>query len=215
VDSHIGYGAPNKQDTSGAYGEPLDEEEIRLAKRNSGWAEDKRFYVPEGVYDHFRQGIGKRGKRLRDDWFAQIDDHRRHYPDLAEELFRMQHRQLPEGWDRGLPEFPSDPKGMATRESSANVLNAVANNVPWLIGGSADLAPSSKTRITHEGAGDFSAENHAGRNLLFGIREHAMGALLNGLSLAKARPFGSGFFIFADYMRGSLRLNALMELPVI
>jgi transketolase len=215
VDSHIGYGAPNKQDTSGAHGEPLGEEEIRLAKLNYGWPEDKKFYVPEGVYDHFRQGIGKRGKQLRDHWFARIDEYRKQYPDLAEELFRMQHRQLPEGWDRDLPEFPADPKGLATRESSAKVLNAAAKHIPWLIGGSADLAPSTKTRITQEGAGDFSAENYAGRNLHFGIREHAMGALLNGLSLVKVRPFGSGFFIFADYMRGSVRLSALMELPVI
>src|SRR6201997_1548136 len=215
VDSHIGYGAPNKQDPSGAHGEPLGEEEIRLAKRNYGWPEDKKFYVPEGVYDHFRQGIGKRGKQLRDDWFARIDEYRKQYPDLAEELFRMQHRQLPEGWDRDLPEFPADPKGLATRESSAKVLNAAAKNIPWLIGGSADLAPSTKTRITQEGAGDFSAENYAGRNFHFGIREHAMGAILNGLSLVKVRPFGSGFFIFVDYMRGSMRLSALMELPVI
>src|SRR6201987_1644522 len=215
VDSHIGYGSPNKQDTSGAHGEPLGEEEIRLAKRHYGWPEDKKFYVPEGVYDHFRHGVGTRGKNLRDDWFMQIDRYRRQYPDLAEELFRMQHRQLPERWDRDLPEFPADPKGLATREPSAKILNAATKNIPWLIGGSADLAPSTKTRITQEGAGDFSAENHAGRNLHFGIRAHAMGAVLNGLSLVKVRPFGSGFFIFADYMRGSLRLSALMELPVI
>ena len=215
VDSHIGYGAPHKQDTSGAHGEPLGEEEIRLAKRNYGWPEDKKFYVPDGVYDHFRQGIGKRGKDLRDAWFERIAEYRKHYPELAEELFRMQHRQLPEGWDRDLPEFPTDPKGLATRESSAKVLNAVAKNIPWLIGGSADLAPSAKTRLTFEDAGDFSAENYAGRNFHFGIREHAMGAILNGMSLVKVRPFGSGFFIFVDYMRGSLRLSALMELPVI
>ena len=127
----------------------------------------------------------------------------------------MQHRQLPEHWDRDLPEFPADPKGMATRESAAKVLNAVAKNIPWLIGGSADLAPSTKTRLTCEGAGDFSYENYAGRNIHFGIREHAMGAILNGMSLVKVRPFGSGFFIFVDYMRGALRLSALMELPVI
>jgi len=215
VDSHIGYGAPHKQDTSGAHGEPLGEEEIRLAKRNYGWPEDKSFYVPDGVYDHFRQGIGKRGKDLRDAWFEQIAEYRGYYPELAEELFRMQHRRLPEGWDRDLPEFPADPKGLATRESSAKVLNAAAKNVPWLIGGSADLAPSTKTRITLQGAGDFSAENYAGRNFHFGIREHAMGAILNGMSLVKVRPFGSGFFIFVDYMRGSLRLSALMEIPVI
>ena len=215
VDSHIGYGAPNKQDTSGAHGEPLGEEEIRLAKRNYGWPEDKKFYVPDGVYDHFREGIGKRGKQLRVDWFAQIAEYRKHYPELAEELFRMQHRQLPEGWDRNLPEFAADPKGLATRESSAKVLNAVAKNIPWFVGGAADLAPSTKTRLTFEGAGDFSAENYAGRNFHFGIREHAMGAIVNGMSLVKVRPFGSGFFTFVDYMRGSLRLSALMELPVI
>jgi transketolase len=215
VDSHIGYGAPNKQDTSGAHGEPLGEEEIRLAKRNYGWPEDKKFYVPDGVYDHFRQGIGRRGKRMRDDWFDQIGEYRKHYPELSEELFRMQHRQLPEGWDHNLPEFPADPKGLATRESSAKVLNAVAKNIPWFIGGAADLAPSTKTRLTFEGAGDFSAENYAGRNFHFGIREHAMGAIVNGMSLVKVRPFGSGFFTFVDYMRGSLRLSALMELPVI
>ncbi len=215
VDSHIGYGAPHKQDTSAAHGEPLGEEEIRLTKRNYGWPEDKKFYVPDGVYAHFRQGIGKRGKQLRDAWFERIGEYRKQYPELAEELFRMQHRQLPDGWDCGLPEFPADPKGLATRESSAKVLNAVAKNIPWLIGGAADLAPSTKTRLTFEGAGDFSAENHAGRNFHFGIREHAMGAILNGMSLVKVRPYGSGFFIFVDYMRGSLRLSALMELPVI
>jgi transketolase len=215
VDSHIGYGAPNKQDTSGAHGEPLGEEEVRLAKRNYGWPEDKKFYVPEGVYDHFHQGIGKRGKELRDAWFARIAEYRKQHPDLAEELYRMQHRQLPEGWDRDFPVFPADPKGLATRESSGKVLNAAARNIPWLIGGAADLAPSTKTRITEDGAGDFSAENYAGRNLHFGIREHSMGAILNGLSLVKVRPFGAGFFIFVDYMRGSMRLSALMELPVI
>jgi transketolase len=215
VDSHIGYGAPHKEDTSGAHGEPLGEEEVRLAKRNYGWPEDEKFYVPDAVYDHFRQGIGKRGKDLRDAWFERIAGYRKHYPALAEELFRLQHRKLPEGWDRDLPEFPADPKGMATRESSGKVLNAVARGIPWLMGGSADLAPSTKTRLTFEGAGDFSSENYGGRNLHFGIREHAMGAILNGMSLVKVRPFGSGFFIFVDYMRGSLRLSTLMQIPVI
>jgi transketolase len=215
VDSHIGYGAPHKQDTSGAHGEPLGEDEVRLAKRNYGWPEDKKFYVPGGVYDHFRRGIGKRGKDLRDAWFERIAEYRRRYPELGQELFRMQHRQLPEGWDRDFPEFPADAKGLATRESSAQVLNAAAGNIPWLIGGSADLAPSTKTRLAFAGAGDFSADNYAGRNFHFGIREHAMGAILNGMSLVKVRPFGSGFFIFADYMRGALRLSALMEIPVI
>jgi transketolase len=215
VDSHIGYGAPHKQDTNAAHGEPLGEEEIRLAKRNYGWPEDAKFCVPDGVYDHFRQGIGKRGKELRDAWFARIENYGKQYPELGEQLYRMQHRQLPEGWDRDLPTFPADPKGLATRESNAKVLNAVAKNIPWLIGGAADLAPSTKTRLTFDGAGDFEADNYAGRNFHFGIREHAMGAILNGMSLVKVRPFGSGFFIFVDYMRGSLRLSALMELPVI
>ena len=215
VDSHIGYGAPHKQDTSGAHGEPLGEEEVRLAKRSYGWPEDKKFYVPDGVYDHFRQGICKRGKELRDAWFERIAAYGSQYPELADELLRMQHRQLPEGWDRDLPEFPPDSKGLATRESSAKVLNAAAKNIPWLIGGAADLAPSTKTRLTFEGAGDFSADNYAGRNFHFGVREHAMGAILNGMSLVKVRPFGSGFFIFVDYMWGSLRLSALMQIPVI
>jgi transketolase len=215
VDSHIGYGAPHKQDTSGAHGEPLGEDEIRLAKRNYGWPEDKKFYVPPDVYDHFRHGLGKRGMDLRNAWFAQIPAYSKQYPKLAEELFRMQHRQLPDDWDRGLPEFPTDAKGLATRESSAKVLNAVAANIPWLVGGSADLSPSTKTRLAFAGTGDFSAENYTGRNFHFGIREHAMGAILNGMSLVKLRPFGSGFFIFVDYMRAALRLSALMEIPVI
>jgi transketolase len=215
VDSHIGYGAPHKQDTSGAHGEPLGEEEIRLAKRNYGWPEDRTFYVPDGVYEHFRRGVGKRGKELRDAWFARIEAYRKEHPELAEDLYRIEHRQLPDGWDRDLPHFLPDAKGLATRESSAKVLNGAAKNIPWLIGGSADLAPSTKTRLMFEGAGDFSAANYAGRNFHFGIREHAMGAILNGMSLAKVRPFGSGFFIFADYLRGALRLSALMELPAI
>lgn len=215
VDSHIGYGAPHKQDSSAAHGEPLGEEEIRLAKRNYGWPEDKKFYVPDGVYDHFRGGIGQRGKDLHDAWFRKIAEYRKLYPDLAEELFRIERRELPEGWDRDLPEFPADPKGLATRESSGRVLNTAAKTIPWLIGGSADLAPSTKTGLTFEGAGDFAPGNYAGRNFHFGIREHAMGAILNGMSLTKVRPFGSGFFIFADYMRGSIRLSALMGIPVI
>ena len=215
VDSHIGYGAPHKQDTSGAHGEPLGEEEVRLAKRNYGWPEDKKFYVPEGVYDHFQHGMGKRGKKLRDEWFARVAEYHKKYPELAEELYLMQHRQLPDGWALDLPGFPADPKGLATRESSAKVLNAAAKRIPWLVGGSADLGPSTKTRLVFDDAGDFSSENYAGRNFHFGIREHAMSAILNGLSLMKVRPFGSGFFIFTDYMRGAMRLSALMELPVV
>jgi transketolase len=215
VDSHIGYGAPHKQDTSGAHGEPLGEEEVRLAKRNYGWPEDNKFYVPEGVYDHFQHSMGKRGKKLRDDWFARLAEYRKKYPERAEQLYRMQHRQLPDGWALDLPEFPADPKGLATRESSAKVLNAAAQRIPWLVGGSADLGPSTKTRLVFDDAGDFSSENYAGRNFHFGIREHALAAILNGLSLTKVRPFGSGFFIFTDYMRGAMRLSALMELPLV
>ncbi|MBV8673637.1 MAG: transketolase, partial [Acidobacteriaceae bacterium] len=215
IDSHIGYGSPHKQDTSAAHGEALGEEEVRLTKRNYGWPEDKKFYVPDGVYDHFRDGIGKRGKEMRDAWFATIAEYKKQYPELAAELYQMQHRQLPAGWDKDFPQFPADPKGIATRESSGKVLNAAAKKIPWLIGGSADLTPSTKTRILQDGAGDFQADNYGGRNFHFGIREHAMGAILNGLSLVKVRPYGSGFFIFSDYMRGSMRLTALMELPVI
>jgi transketolase len=215
VDSHIAYGAPNKQDTSAAHGEPLGEQEIRLAKRYYGWPEDAKFLVPDGVYEHFQNGIGKRGKGLRDEWFARVKEYRAKYPDLADQCYRMMHRQLPEGWDKGLPTFPADAKGLATRDSSGKVLNALGKNVPWLMGGSADLAPSTKTRLTFEGAGDFQADSPAGRNLHFGIREHAMAAVLNGMALIKVRAYGSTFLIFSDYARPGIRLSALMELPVV
>jgi transketolase len=215
VDSHIAWGAPNKQDTSAAHGEPLGEEEIRLTKRNYAWPEDKKFYIPEGVKEHFAAGVGKRGKTLRDAWFARIKDYKAKYPDLADQLERMQKRQLPEGWDRNLPSFPADPKGKAGRDASGAVLNVLAQNVPWLMGGSADLAPSTKTRLTFAGAGDFEAGSYGGRNFHFGIREHAMGAILNGLALAKVRAYGSGFLIFSDYGKMPIRLAAIMEIPVI
>jgi transketolase len=215
VDSHIAYGAPNKQDTSAAHGEPLGEQEVRLTKRNYGWPEDARFYVPDGVYEHFQDGIGKRGKELRDAWFARVREYRDKYPELADQFYRMMHRQLPEGWDKDLPTFAAGAKGLATRDSSAKVLNALARNVPWLVGGSADLAPSTKTRLTFDGAGDFEAATPGGRNLHFGIREHAMAAALNGMALVKMRAYGSTFLIFSDYARGALRLSALMELPVV
>jgi transketolase len=215
IDSHIAYGAPHKQDTSAAHGEPLGEEEIRLTKRNYGWPEDAKFLVPDGVVEHFRDGVGKRGQQLRAAWFRLFEDYRKTYPELADHLYRMQHRQLPGDWDKDLPTFQADPKGLASRDASASVLNAVAKHVPWLIGGSADLTPSTKTRLTFEGAGDLSSQHYGGRNLHFGIREHAMGAILNGLSLCKVRPYGSGFLIFTDYARPALRLSALMEIPVI
>ena len=215
VDSHIAYGAPNKQDTHAAHGEPLGEEEIRLTKSNYGWPEDARFLVPEEVVSHFRKGIGDRGRGLRDAWFHRFEDYRAAFPELADHLFAMQHRKLPVGWDRDIPDFPADEKGDASRNTSGQVLNAIAQNVPWLIGGAADLAPSTKTRLTFEGAGDFTAEDTSGRNFHFGVREHAMGAALNGMSLSKIRPFGAGFMIFSDYGRAAIRLSALMEIPVI
>jgi len=215
VDSHIGYGAPHKQDTEAAHGEPLGEEEVRLAKRNYGWPEDAKFLVPEGVRENFQSGIGKRGASLRKAWLSTFNDYKVRYPELAEHLFQMQHRQLPDGWDKNLPTFPADPKGMATRDASAKVLNAIAANVPWLIGGSADLTPSTRTRLTFEGAGDFFRDSPSGRNLHFGVREHAMVAALNGLALSKVRAYGSTFLIFSDYARPAIRLSALMELPVI
>jgi transketolase len=215
VDSHIAYGAPNKQDTSAAHGEPLGAEEIRLAKRSYRWPEDATFLVPEGVREHFEAGIGARGATLHRTWWETFEEYRRQYPELADQGYRMLRRELPEGWDTGLPVFPPDGKGVATRDASGQALNVLARNVPWLLGGSADLGPSCKTRLTGEGAGDFSAEDPAGRNLHFGIREHAMAAILNGLSLSKIRPFGSGFLIFSDYGRAAIRLSALMELPVL
>ncbi|NIO17254.1 MAG: transketolase [Deltaproteobacteria bacterium] len=215
VDSHIAYGSPNKQDTSAAHGAPLGEDEIRLTKRNYGWPEDSAFLVPDGVREHFHDGMGKRGRSLRNAWIDMFHAYEKKYPELADQLFSMQRRKLPEGWDRGIPEFDADTKGMAGRDASGIVQNAVAGNVPWLIGGSADLAPSTKTRITSEDAGDFTGENYRGRNLHFGVREHAMASILNGMSHCKVRPYGSTFLIFSDYARPAIRLSALMELPVI
>ena len=215
VDSHIGYGSPTKQDTHAAHGEPLGEEEIRLSKRFYGWPEEAKFYVPDGVREHFAAGIGARGGRLRAEWVALFERYRKSHPAQADALYRMQHRQLPEGWEKSIPSFPADAKGLAGRDASAKVLNAAAQAIPWLIGGSADLAPSTKTRLTFDGAGDFEAGSYGGRNMHFGIREHAMGAVLNGLSLSKVRPYGSGFLIFSDYGRPSIRLAAIMEIPVI
>src|SRR5215470_4699074 len=215
IDSHIGYGAPHKQDTSAAHGEPLGEDEARLAKRSYGWPEDAKFLVPDGVREHFCNGIGQRGRQLREAWATRFDQYRIQHPDLAREIELMQRRGLPQGWDIDLPHFPADTKGLAGRDAAAKVLNAIAQRHPWLIGGSADLAPSTKTHLTFEGAGDLSANNPGGRNLHFGIREHAMGAILNGIALSKLRVYGSSFLIFSDYMKPPIRLSALMELPVI
>jgi transketolase len=215
LDSHIGYGSPHKQDTAAAHGEPLGEEECRLVKRAYGWPEDAKFLVPDGVYEHFDQGIGARGANARGEWTRLFEAYQAPYPELAAEINQMQRRELPAGWDRKLPVFPADQNGMAGRDASGKVLNIVAQNIPWFLGGSADLAPSNKTLLTYEGAGHFQAGHWGGKNLHFGIREHAMGAILNGLAESKVRPYGATFFIFSDYARPAIRLSALMELPTI
>jgi transketolase len=215
VDSHIGYGAPHKQDTSAAHGEALGAEEVRLAKRFYGWPEDEKFLVPGGVYEHFRDGIGERGHKLREAWLARLEMYRSAHPQFADQLDAMQRGDLPAGWDADLPSFPADSAGVASRDSSAKVLNAIASHYPWLLGGAADLSPSTKTDLTFESAGDFEAGKYGGRNLHFGIREHAMGAIVNGLALSKLRSYGATFLIFSNYMKPAIRLSALMELPTI
>jgi transketolase len=214
VESHIGYGAPHKQDTSGVHGEPLGEEEVKLTKRGYGWPEDAKFLVPDGVYEHFAAGMGARGAKLHAEWQAMFAKYKAAHPALAAQCEQIQRRDLPEGWDKDIPVYPADPKGIASRDSSGQVLNKIAQNLPWLVGGAADLAPSTKTRLTFEGAGEQEADNRLGRNFHFGIREHAMGSICNGLAVSKLRPFGSGFMIFSDYMKPPIRLSAIMELPV-
>ncbi|HXJ79190.1 MAG TPA: transketolase [Candidatus Methylomirabilis sp.] len=215
LDSHIGYGSPHKQDTSAAHGEPLGDDEVRLCKRFYGWPEDAKFLVPDGVREHFAAGIGARGAAARSRWTALVASYRAAYPELANEIDQMERRDLPAGWDKNLPVFPADGKGMAGRDASSKVLNVLAQNIPWFFGGSADLGPSNKTTLTYEGAGSFQAGSRGGKNLHFGIREHAMAAIVNGLSLSKVRAFGATFFIFSDYARPAIRLSALMELPTI
>jgi len=215
LDSHIGYGSPHKQGTSSAHGEPLGPEEVKLTKRAYGWPEDAQFLVPDGVKGHFAAGIGTRGATARGAWTTLFASYRAKYPDLATEIEQMQRRDLPDGWDRNLPVFPADPKGVAGRDASGKVLNVLAQNIPWILGGSADLGPSNKTLLTFEGAGHFQANNPGGKNLHFGVREHAMAAIVNGLSLSKLRGYGGTFFIFSDYARPAIRLSALMELPTI
>jgi transketolase len=215
VDSHIGYGAPTKQDTSAAHGEPLGEEEIRATKKRYGWPEDAKFLVPPEVLENFRAKLGQRGAKLRAGWMSLFAAYQKEHPELAAETLAIQHREPPQGWDSEIPTFPPDAKGIASRDSSGKVLNTIAKKHPWLVGGSADLSPSTKTRLTFPDAGEISRDSFGGRNIHFGVREHAMGAILNGLALAKLRAFGSGFLIFSDYGRGSLRLAAIMEIPVI
>ena len=215
VESVIGYGAPHKQGASAAHSDALGVEEVRLAKRHYGWPEDAQFLVPPGVYDDFDDGVGRRGRALRAQWSQVLESYRTTYPKLADELDRMQTQDAPEGWNAALPSFPADAKGLATRDSAGKALNAIAEGYPWLIGGAADLSPSTKTKLTFEGAGSFEAQNYGGRNLHFGVREHAMGAVANGLALCNLRPYGATFLIFSDYMKPPIRLAALMELPTI
>jgi transketolase len=215
LDSHIGYGSPHKVDTSAAHGEPLGEDEVRLVKRAYHWPENAKFLVPDGVMQHFAEGIGQRGGKARRDWEAMFAEYRERFPDLAREIDLMQRRELPDGWDRNLPSFAASPKGIAGRDVSGQVLNVLAQNIPWFLGGSADLASSTRTELKFAGAGEFEPGEPAGRNLHFGIREHAMMAIVNGLSLSKLRAFGSTFLVFSDYARPAIRLSAIMELPTI
>jgi transketolase len=215
VDSHIAFGAPDKQDTSAAHGEPLGEEEVRLTKRAYGWPEDATFLVPDGVYDHFSRGIGERGRRLHGEWNEKFAEYCRRFPELGDRLQAIRRHEPPPRWDADLPLFPPDAKGLATRDSSGKVINAIGQSLPWLIGGAADLNASTKTALKFDSAGDFEPAEYTGRNLHFGIREHAMGAVLNGITLDGLRAFGSTFLIFSDYMRPPMRLAAMMGLPVI
>jgi len=215
LDSHIGYGSPHKHDSAAAHGEPLGEEEVRAAKRAYGWPEDAKFLVPDGVYEHFAAGVGSRGAQAHSDWKDVFTMYRAAYPQLANEIDLIERRDLPSGWDKGLPVFPADSKGIAGREASGKVLNVLAQNIPWFLGGSADLGPSTKTLLTFSGAGDIQAEHPGQKNLHFGVREHSMAAVVNGLNLSKIRAFGSTFFIFSDYARPAIRLSALMELPAL
>jgi len=215
VDSHIGYGSPHKQDSYEAHGEPLGEAEVKLVKKNYGWPEDAKFLVPDGVREDFQNGVGKRGKELSSAWSKLFDGYAKQFPDLAASLCQMQQRELPAGWDKEIPTFPADAKGMATRESSGKTLNAIAKNLPWFIGGSADLAKSNKTNLDTGWAGEYLPGQYAGRNIHYGVREHAMGAAMSGIALCGLRPFGGTFFNFCDYNKPAVRLAGLMELPVI
>lgn len=215
VDSHIGFGAPNKQDTHQAHGEPLGDEEIRLTKRVYRWPEESKFLVPDAVGPHMAGALAERGHALSAGWAQLVQQYHTAHPALADELSHLLDGKLPAHWEQDLPTFPADKKGIASRDAGGKVLNALAKRIPWLLGGSADLAPSTKTRLTFDGAGDFSAHNYAGRNFHFGIREHAMAAVLNGMALCQLRPYGSGFLIFSDYAKPAIRLSAIMELPTL
>ena len=211
VDSHIGYGSPKKQDTSAAHGEPLGEEEVRAAKRNYGWPEDAQFLVPDGVRVDFDEGLGTRGRAAREAWLRMFQEYKREHPDLADEIERMGTRDLPVGWETALTTFPADAKGMATRESSGKVLEALGQKIPWIVGGAADL--SGSTRTSFKGEGPMEPDHPSARNVYYGVREHAMGAIVNGMVLSGLRGYGATFFNFTDYMREPIRLSALMDIP--
>jgi transketolase len=219
VQSHIGYGAPHRQDTKEAHGEPLGPDEVRLAKQAYGWDPNAQFLVPDEVPKYFRANLGRRGGEIRRAWLERLAAYQREYPDLGRQLDCIQQRRLPEGWDRELPVFPADPKGVAGRDASSKLLNILAQRIPWLLGGSADLWPSTRTRLSFEGVGDFQEPgndgDYRGRNIHFGVREHAMAAASNGMALSGLRPYGSSFLVFTDYCRPGLRLSALMEVPVL
>lgn len=215
VKSIIGYGAPNKANTSEAHGAALGAEEIKLTKAAYGWPQDESFLVPDEVPEHFQNTLGERGKSDREEWETMFAKYEAAHPQLAAELKLMQAGKLPTGWDAEPLEFPADAKGLATRSSAGKALNAFAGKLPWLIGGSADLAPSTNTLLNFEGAGHFSAKDYSGRNFHFGIREHGMAAALNGMALCGVRPYGATFFVFSDYLRPSMRLSALMKVPTI
>ena len=219
VDSHIGYGAPHRQDTKEAHGEALGPDEVRLAKEFYGWDPDAQFLVPDGVREHFQSQLGRRGREQHAEWNQLVAGYQKKFPEVGLHVDCMPRHTLPPDWDKDLPVFPPDPKGVASRDASAKAENAIARRVPWLLGGSADLWPSTKTLLTFEGAGEFQAPGHggdyAGRNFHFGVREHAMCAFVNGMALSGLRPFGSSFLVFTDYCRGALRISALMEVPSI
>ena len=213
VHSIIGYGAPHKQNTKEAHGEALGEDEVKLAKRFYGWPEDAHFLVPEGVPERLAETFGARGRAARADWDAALARYADQNAEDADALRAMWAGDLPGGWDADIPSFPTDEKGLATRDAGAKVLNAIAPRLPWLIGGAADLSPSTKTNLTFPEAGDFQPGDYGGRNLHFGVREHAMGSIVNGLTLSGLRGYGSTFLIFVDYMKPPVRLAALMEIP--
>lgn len=215
VDSVIGYGSPHKHNTASAHGEPLGEEEIRLTKAAYGWPEDSSFLVPDEARTVLRDALLKRSKPLYEQWTETLSHLEQYEPELADELRRMRAGEMPEHWQEQLPSFDADAKGVASRAAGGEVLNAFAKQIPWLLGGSADLSPSTKTNLTFDDAGRFSAENYGGRNLHFGIREHAMGAIANGMALSYLRPYTSTFLVFSDYMKPPIRLAAIMELPVV